>query len=78
MQLAPIRPGDVVRVDKKGRRFMAAVTGRELGDSGRTRLLNISPLDRHESFRTATATEVIGHWRASKATQARGLLAEVR
>lgn len=72
MQLGSIRVGDVVRVDRKGRRFMALVTDKQ------DRELTVMPCDSRISYRSATSREVIGHWRASKVTAARGALAEVQ
>jgi hypothetical protein len=55
MRLAAILPGDIVLVDKRGRRFHALVTttGADLG---------IRPTDSRVTYRTATAVEVITHW----------------
>ena len=57
-----IGAGDIVLVDKKGRRFHALVT--ELGqlDSGRFELI-VRPLDSRISYRTATVREVLDVWR---------------
>ena len=65
MQLKGLAAGDVVEVDHKGRRFHATVTridGQHLA---------IEPLCAHHTWRSATAKEVIGIWRASKTTRAR-------
>ena len=58
-------PGDVVKIDHLGRLFFAVVEEVEGQE------LKIAPLDRNTTWRTATAREVIGIWRASKATQQR-------
>lgn len=68
MTLANIKVGDVVHVDKKGRRFYAKVTNTEmplgaaLTEPKSQRFIQILPCCR-ESYRTATAREVIGHYR---------------
>jgi hypothetical protein len=55
---APIEPGDIVEVDKKGRRFFALVIGIEnAGD------VRIEPVCRGVSWRTATSRELIRHWK---------------
>lgn len=57
-----IAPGDIVEVDKKGRRFHAIVTSIEQGDSGRFDL-EVRPINKGISHRTATVREVVGVWR---------------
>jgi hypothetical protein len=57
-----IGPGDIVEVDKKGRRFHALVEGLEQADSGRFEL-DLLPLQRGVSYRRATVREVVGVWR---------------
>jgi hypothetical protein len=57
-----IAPGDIVEVDKKGRRFHAIVVELEQGDSGRF-LLSVRPLDSRISYRQATVREVVAVWR---------------
>jgi hypothetical protein len=57
-----IGPGDIVEVDKKGRRFHALVTELTQLDSGRFEL-NLRPLDSRISYRTASVREVIDVWR---------------
>jgi hypothetical protein len=54
--------GDVVLVDKKGRRFHALVTELEQLESGRFELA-VRPLDSRISWRTASVREVIEVWR---------------
>jgi hypothetical protein len=56
MQLASVRPDDIVRVNKKGRVFEAFVRGRR--DGG----LEIEPIQRGITYTTASAREVICHW----------------
>jgi hypothetical protein len=57
-----IAPGDIVLVDKKGRRFHALVTELEQLDSGRFELV-LRPLDSRISWRTASVREVVDVWR---------------
>lgn len=61
-----IAPGDIVEIDKKGRRFHALVTTVDQRDSGRFEL-ELRPLERGITFRQATVREVIGVWRRSRA-----------
>jgi hypothetical protein len=56
MQLAPVRPGDIVRVNKKGRVFEALVRAKRKGE------LEIEPIQRGITYTTASAREVICHW----------------
>jgi hypothetical protein len=57
-----IGPGDIVEIDKKGRRFHALVVELEQGESGRFNL-TLRPLDSRITYRTATVREVLGVWR---------------
>jgi hypothetical protein len=57
-----IGPGDIVEVDKKGRRFHALVVELEQGESGRFHL-SVRPLDSRISYRQATVREVVAVWR---------------
>jgi hypothetical protein len=57
-----IAPGDIVLIDKKGRRFHAQVTELEQLDSGRFELV-VRPLDSRVSWRTASVREVVEVWR---------------
>lgn len=58
MRLAPIEPGDIVEVDKKGRRFLALVLGFDRDGSVR-----IEPVCKGVSWRQATARELVRHWK---------------
>jgi hypothetical protein len=58
MRLEGIDMGDIVEVDRLGRRFHAIVTGRGAGGSD----LAIQPLDRKVTYRSCRAREVVGHW----------------
>jgi hypothetical protein len=57
-----IGPGDIVEVDKKGRRFHALVIELDQVESGRFHL-NVRPLDSRVSYRQATVREVVAVWR---------------
>ena len=57
-----IGTGDIVLVDKKGRRFHAVVTELDQLQSGRFELA-VRPLDSRISWRTASVREVVDVWR---------------
>lgn len=57
-----LAPGDIVEVDRKGRRFHALVEGMTQRDSTRFDL-EIRPLQRGITYRTATVAEVVEVWR---------------
>jgi len=57
-----IAAGDIVLVDKRGRRFHALVTELAQLESGRFEL-NVRPLDSRVSWRTASVREVVEVWR---------------
>ena len=57
-----IGAGDIVLLDKKGRRFHALVTELEQLETGRFELV-VRPLDSRISWRTASVREVIEVWR---------------
>lgn len=59
-----IAPGDIVEVDKRGRRFHAIVESIEQRDSGRFDL-GFRPLQRGITHRTGTVREVVTVWRRS-------------
>jgi hypothetical protein len=56
MRLEGIQIGDIVEVDRLGRRFHALVTASAPGG------LSIHPLDRRISYRSCRAHDVIAHW----------------
>jgi hypothetical protein len=56
-----IGAGDIVLIDKRGRRFHALVTELEQLESGRFELI-VRPLDSRISYRTATVREVQEVW----------------
>ncbi len=56
MRLEGIESGDIVEVDRLGRRFHALVTAAAPGG------LSVQPLDRKITYRTCRAREVVGHW----------------
>jgi hypothetical protein len=55
MRLEGIQIGDIVEVDRLGRRFHALVTGKASGG------LSIQPLDRRISYRSCRAHDVLAH-----------------
>ena len=61
-----IGAGDIVLVDKKGRKFHALVTELEQLESGRFELV-VRPLDSRVSYRTASVREVLEVWRKRRA-----------
>ncbi|HWF75316.1 MAG TPA: hypothetical protein VG186_18360 [Solirubrobacteraceae bacterium] len=56
MRLEAIQAGDIVEVDRLGRRFHALVTGTAPGG------LAVAPLDRRVTYRSCRAHEVVAHW----------------
>jgi hypothetical protein len=60
-----IGAGDIVLVDKRGRRFHALVTELEQLESGRFELV-VRPLDSRISWRTASVREVVEVWRKAR------------
>ena len=56
MRLEGIQAGDIVEVDRNGRRFHAIVTGSAPGG------LTVQPTDRRVNYYTARSREVVGHW----------------
>jgi hypothetical protein len=56
VRLEGIQSGDIVEVDRLGRRFHALVMGSSAGG------LTIQPLDRRITYRSCTAHQVVGHW----------------
>ena len=59
MRLAHIETGDIVEVNKGGRRMHGTVV--EIRDG----VVRFEPLCRGVSYRHASARELIGHWRKS-------------
>jgi hypothetical protein len=57
--------GDIVEVDRKGRRFHAFVTAIHQRDSGRFEL-DLRPLDSRISYRRATVRDVIVVYRRAR------------
>lgn len=62
MTLGSVKPGDIVRVDKRGRIFLAEVNERVAETGKRTRLV-VTPITSGITFREVSAAEVIGHWK---------------
>ena len=60
-----IAAGDIVLVDKRGRRFHALVIELEQQESGRFELA-VRPLDSRITYRSATVREVVGVWRRAR------------
>jgi hypothetical protein len=60
-----IAKGDIVEVDRKGRRFHAFVTAIHQRDSGRFEL-DLRPLDSRISYRRATVRDVIVVYRRAR------------
>jgi len=60
--LTSIKPGDIVDVDKRGRRFLAFVIDKKQPGGGRVGELTIRPVDRGISYRAARSGEIVGHW----------------
>jgi hypothetical protein len=60
-----IGAGDIVLVDKKGRRFHALVTELDQLETGRFELV-VRPLDSRISWRTASVREVVEVWRRAR------------
>ena len=56
MRVEGIETGDIVEVDRLGRRFHAIVAGAASGG------LTIQPLDRRVTYRSCRAREVVTHW----------------
>ena len=56
MRLEGIQAGDIIEVDRGGRRFHALVTGPAPGG------LALAPLDRRISYRSCRSREVVAHW----------------
>jgi hypothetical protein len=56
VRLAGIQTGDIVEVDRLGRRFHALVTGNAPGG------LAVQPLDKRVTYRSCRAHEVRAHW----------------
>ncbi len=57
-----LAPGDIVEIDRKGRRFHALVEELHQRDTSRFDLV-IRPLQRGITYRSATVAEVVGVWR---------------
>jgi len=67
VRLEGIQAGDIVEIDRLGRRFHALVTG--TAPAG----LTVQPLDRRVTYRSCRAHEVVAHWakrRRPRATEA--------
>ncbi len=56
MRLEGIQTGDIVEIERNGRRFYAVVTGPSPGG------LALQPTDRRVNYYSARSREVVGHW----------------
>jgi hypothetical protein len=56
VRLEGIQVGDIVEIDRLGRRFHALVTGNANGG------LTVQPLDRRITYRSCRSHDVIAHW----------------
>ena len=65
MRVAPIQPGDLVEIDKKGRKVHGLVLAVE-----RDGEVRFEPLCRGVSWRSARPREVVRHW--TRAARRRG------
>jgi hypothetical protein len=61
--------GDIVEVDRKGRRFHALVEAIEQRESGARFELAVRPLDGRSTWRSATVRDVVGVWRRAKGAE---------
>lgn len=68
MNIGSVKPGDIIRVNKKGRVYLAEVVGR-IEEKGKRARLEVDPITKGVNYREAQATEVVCHWR--KAGRAR-------
>ena len=57
MRLEGIQVGDIVEVNRLGRRFHALVTANASGGG-----LSVQPLDRRVTYLTCRAHDVVAHW----------------
>ncbi|MBA2644346.1 MAG: hypothetical protein H0U80_02755 [Solirubrobacterales bacterium] len=62
MKLAGINAGDIVEIDKGGRRFLARVAQPDDRPGAANGRLPIDPIHRGISWRQASAREVVAHW----------------
>ena len=69
MKLAPVQPGDLIEVDKRGRRMFGKVV--EIEDA----VVRFEPLCPGVSYRHASPREIVGHWRKA-GRRGRGAAAE--
>ena len=67
MRLRAVHPGDVVLANHKGRVFYARVVGHE-----RAGMLRVEPLERHVSYRSVRAREIVDHWTHASSAREHG------
>lgn len=69
MNCASVKPGDIVEVDKKGRRFHATIT-EQVGATNvarpAEREFTIRPLESGVTYRHARSREIVNHWRKAR------------
>lgn len=70
MNIGSVKPGDIVRVNKKGRIFLAEVVGRIEVEGKRPRL-EVEPITKGVNYRDVQGTEVVCHWRKAGRARAR-------
>ena len=63
MDVSSVKPGDIVEVDKKGRRFHAIVREKQVKGVS---VFVVAPLDRRINYFSCTANEVVGIWHKSR------------
>jgi hypothetical protein len=63
MTLGPIKPGDIVEVEKRGVTFFAKVEGKPGGG-----VVTLRPFEKWVTYRECRSREIVGHYRKSKAT----------
>lgn len=63
MQIAAVKPGDLVMCERSGWRFIAEVTGKDQGK------LQVEPFQRSCTYREVTSRQVIAHYRKAKNSQ---------
>lgn len=58
--LNTIQPGDIVEVEKHGRKGICLVGAKHSGE------IDITPISKGFTWRTATSRQITGHWRQTK------------
>lgn len=68
MNITPIKAGDIVECNVRGTKFFAKA-GAISEDYGDRKALLVEPITHNITYRHATARQVVGHYRKSKASQ---------